>query len=117
MMTIPEMLQYCQEHYAVDVAKPFSRYPDYIALRHPNGKWFALLMPVAASKLGVDQPGELALMNLKCDPELNSILQRQPGFFPGYHMVKAHWLSADLAQFQTPAELADLIAASFEATK
>ncbi len=115
-MTRDEVVTYCQNEYNAVVDHPFKHYPDYIALRHQGGKWFGLLMDVPADKLGLQGTDSVALLNLKVDPELNSMLQLQPGFLPAYHMAKAHWLSARLDGFARVADLADLIAGSFAAT-
>ncbi|KRM86752.1 hypothetical protein FD19_GL001605 [Lacticaseibacillus thailandensis DSM 22698 = JCM 13996] len=74
-------------------------------------------MNVPGTKLGLDDPQEIDIVDLKVEPELNSILQTQPRFRPGYHMAKKHWLTALLDQFESVDNLADLIEGSFAATK
>ncbi|MCI1985153.1 MAG: MmcQ/YjbR family DNA-binding protein [Lactobacillus sp.] len=115
-MTRQELIAYCQNEYNAIVDKPFKHYPEYVAIRHQNGKWFGLVMNVPATKLGLPGTDGIKILDLKVDPELNSMLQIQPGFLPGYHMPKAHWLSVRLADFTT-SQLADLIAGSYNATK
>lgn len=116
-MTRQELIEYCQNEYNALVDRPFKHYPDYVAIRHQSGKWFGLVMNVPASKLGLSGADEIDIVDLKVEPELNSLLQVQPGFFPGYHMAKAHWISARLDHFGSVTELADLIAGSYNATK
>ena len=116
-MTRDELIEYCQNEYNAVVDRPFKHYPNYVALRHQNGKWFGIVMNVPANKLGLSGTNELDIVDLKVEPELNSILQKQAGFLPGYHMSKEHWLSARLDKFSTPTDLADLIAGSFAATR
>jgi len=115
-MTRDELIEYCQNEYNSEVDKPFKHFPDYVAIRHPNGKWFGLVMNVPANKLGLPGTDEVDVVDLKVEPELNSILQIQPGFLPGYHMSKVHWISARLDKFNKVDELADLIEGSYNAT-
>lgn len=112
-----EIIAYCQNEFQATVDYPFKHFPGYVAIRHPNGKWFGLVMNVPAGKLGLSGTGEVDVLDLKVDLELNSILQAQPNFLPGYHMSKAHWITAILDRFDSVDELADLIEGSFEATK
>lgn len=116
-LTRRELIEFCQNEYNAVVDHPFKHYPDYVALRHSNGKWFGLVVNVPARKLGLPGDGELDLVNLKVTPELNSILQTQAKFLPAYHMSKEHWLSAVLARFASVNELAGLIEGSYQATK
>ncbi len=110
-------MTYCQSEFSMQADHPFKRDPEIVALRHPNGKWFALVMHVAYAKLGLPGDDSHDIVNLKVEPELNSILQIQPGFFPGYHMNKTHWLSVQLDQFERPEILSDLIEGSYQATR
>ncbi|MTV81542.1 MmcQ/YjbR family DNA-binding protein [Secundilactobacillus folii] len=116
-MTRDEIITYCHNEYNSEITKPFKHFPNYVAIRHLNGKWFALIMDVPADKLGLPGSDKIDILDLKVDPELNSILQTQPNFLPGYHMSKAHWITAILPRFKTIDELADLIEGSFSATE
>lgn len=116
-MTRDELIAYCENEYNMEADRPFKHYPDYVALRHPNGKWFGLIMNVPADKLGLSGTAEIEIADFKVEPELNSILQVQPNFLPGYHMSKVHWITAILERFESVAELADLIEGSYEATQ
>lgn len=115
-MTRDELIEYCHNEYNSEIDKPFKHFPNYVAIRHLNGKWFGLVMNVPANKLGLPGTEEIDVVDLKVEPELNSILQVQPGFLPGYHMSKKNWISARLDQFKNVDELADLIEGSFNAT-
>lgn len=115
-MTRDQLINYCLNEYNSEIDKPFKHYPDYVAIRHLNGKWFGLIMNVPANKLGLSGTGNIDIVDLKVEPELNSILQVQPGFLPGYHMSKIHWISARLDYFESIDQLADLIEGSFIAT-
>ena len=64
-------------------------------LRHSNakGKWYALIGKIAKTKLGLKEEGETDFINLKCPPDMVSILRQSPPFLPAYHMNKTHWLT------------------------
>lgn len=83
------------ERYSVNPDFPWAKYPDYAVFRHANNrKWFALLMPVTSTALGLPAQAELIhILNLKTRPELTGQLRMLPGFFPAYHMNKEHWVS------------------------
>lgn len=116
-MNIEQLITYCRTEYNAVVDHPFKKYPTYTAVRHQNGKWFGLIMAVPATKLGLPGTDPIPIINLKVAPELNVLLRQQPGYLPAYHMTKEHWLSVRLDHFADVADIADLIDASFEATK
>lgn len=118
-MNVQTVIDYCLSEFSnASVDAPFKHDPDAQVLRHSgNRKWFALLMHVSASKLGLDEATELDILTLKVQPELNALLQTQPGFFPAYHMSKEHWLTLRLDAFTSIDEISDLLEASFVATR
>lgn len=96
-MNRQEFIQYISEEYGVDAEYLWVRYPHYCVFRHPsNRKWFALVMDVSKSKLGLQEEGILDVVDLKCDPILIGSLRNEPGLFPAYHMSKTSWVSVAL---------------------
>ena len=88
---------YINDTYAVDAETPWAPDSDHAVFRHPNNrKWFAVLMTIPRSKLGLSGDGLIELVNLKCGPILASSLRSEPGFFPAWHMNKNHWITAAL---------------------
>lgn len=91
------VLDYAAERYQTDPVYLWEKHPDYAVLRHAQGgKWYAVLMDVAAAKLGLGGGGDIPLMNVKAAPDLVQTLRVQTGFLPAYHMNKTHWLSVRL---------------------
>lgn len=115
-MTRDEIIDYCTSEYNCEAVHAFKDYPDYVAIKHHNGKWFGLVMNVPQQRLKLSGDGELDILDLKVDPELNSILQEQDHFLPGYHMSKKNWISVILPQIESIDEIADLIEGSFQST-
>lgn len=65
------------------------RNPNFAVFWHSNNqKWFALIMDIPRSRLGLPGDELLDVVNLKCDPLLIGSLRSEPGFFPAYHMNK-----------------------------
>ena len=73
------------------------KFPNYAVYRHSeNRKWFAVVMDIPKTKLGLSSSEKIAVVNLKCDPILLGSLLGQKGFFPAYHMNKTNWLTVAL---------------------
>ncbi|WP_315322242.1 MmcQ/YjbR family DNA-binding protein [Stomatobaculum longum] len=111
-----------QELFAL-AAKRYGTAPDYpwqddnaVLRRKDNEKWYAVVLKLAASKLGLTETGEIELLNVKCDPVLLASLRTQAGYFPAYHMNKEKWLSVRLGKPELDASVADLLALSYELT-
>ena len=113
-----------QSLYGVSPEYLWSSSPDSAVFRHTeNGKWFGVLMRVAAEKLprlretGTGGTEFVNILNLKCEPELAAALAAgKRGIFPAYHMNKTHWISVCLNGSVSEEELDSLIELSFELT-
>ena len=110
--------EYIRTKYGTAPEFPWRMYPDYAVFRHAdNRKWFALVMDVPASKLGLPGDAPLPAVNLKIDDALyRSILLRENGILPAYHMNKLHWITVLLDGTVAEERVFELIDASFEAT-
>ena len=111
-----------QELFAL-AAQRYGTAPEYpwqddnaVLRRKDNEKWYAVVLRVAASKLGPAETGEIELLNVKCAPVLLASLRTQAGYFPAYHMNKEKWLSIRLGKRELDAAIADLLALSYELT-
>lgn len=40
-------------------------------LRHKNGKWYAVLLQVEKSRLGLEEEGMVDVINVKCEPDMS----------------------------------------------
>lgn len=90
---------YLTGSYAAAADRPWARYPDYVVFRHTgNRKWFALVMRIPGSRLGLTGDGLLDVVNVKCDPLLIGSFRELPGIYPAYHMNKGNWLSVSLEE-------------------
>ena len=80
------------ERYDVCAEYLWESAPSFAVYRHKlNCKWFAVVMTVAKSKLGINETGDVDIVNLKCSPEIMTEIWHEHGVFPAYHMNKKHW--------------------------
>lgn len=98
------VLAFAQDTFGTEPEYLFRSSPQTAVLRHPNGKWYAILMPVAREKLiGSGGQGIADVINVKCDPLMTGSMWKQTGCFPAYHMNKNNWISI-LLDGTVPAE-------------
>jgi predicted DNA-binding protein (MmcQ/YjbR family) len=118
MIKREEILAYVKEKFDTDPDYPWFKYPDYAVLRHKDdGKWYGLIMNVPIIKLGLTGEGSVEILDLKCDPGLNSLLRSQQGVLPAYHMNKKHWITIVLNSYPHKEEIYNLINLSYDLTK
>ncbi len=83
--------------YGATAEYPWASAPSYGVYRHRhNKKWFAVIMDIPASKLGLENDEIISIVNLKCDPILIGSLHKDNGIYPAYHMNKSYWISVVL---------------------
>ena len=71
----------------------WKRYPGYAVFRdHRNRKWYAILLNVDGTKIGLDKK-EYEILNVKADNLTVASLKEEKGFHEAFHMNKEHWLS------------------------
>ena len=98
--------------------RPFRLAPEQLALRHEiSGKWYALFMEVDPDVLGLPGKVPVTVMNVRIsDVVLHSVLLRQQGIYPAFHMNKANWLTVVLNDTVPDDTIDSLIEESFFAT-
>ena len=116
-MNREELTNYTLETYNADQDYPWAKYPNFTVLRHANNKkWFALIMEIPRSKLGLHGDELLDVVNFKCDPILIGSLREEAGFFPAYHMSKTSWITATLDGTVSEDKIKMLLDLSYELT-
>ena len=112
-----ELQDHIAEVYGVSPDFPWENYPTFAVYRHTNNqKWFALVMDIPKSKLGLRKDGMIDIVNLKCDPLLIGSLRLEKGIFPAYHMSKDKWISVALDGSADEDQIKALLDMSFELT-
>lgn len=111
-----ELTAYIEETYNAEAEHPWDG-GDAVFRHRGNRKWFALIMEIPQSRLGLPGDRMLDILNLKCDPLLIGALRQEPGFFPAYHMSKAHWITLALDGSVEPERIKELLDMSFRLTE
>ncbi len=113
-----DLNNYISEKYNTPPDYPWIKYPGYTVYRHnSNKKWFAVMMNIPKSKLGLEGNDEIDVINLKCDPLMVGSLSLDEGIFPAYHMNKAYWISVLLDGSVDNDKLKWLLDLSFDLTR
>ena len=109
-----EIFEYVQNQYGTIPEYLWSKLPDSAGLRPKNGKWYAVIMTVEKSKLRLEGNDLVAIMDVKCDPEMTRGIIQTYGFLPGYHMNKQHWITILLDGSVSEAKILDFLDMSYE---
>ena len=116
-MNKTELQNHIAEAYSTAPDFPWESTPDAAVYRHENNrKWFALVMTIPKTRLGIRSDGMIDIVNLKCDPLLVGSLRNEPGIFPAYHMNKDKWISVALDGSADDEQIKRLLDMSFELT-
>ena len=112
------VIEYIREKYGAEIEYLWMRYPSYGIFRHAdNQKWYALMMDVSRSKLGLPSDNTVDILNVKLgDALLCDFLVQREGFLPGYHISRGNWISILLDGTVEMSEICGLIDTSFRVT-
>jgi len=118
MVLREDILKYSKENYNTEPERLWKSYPKYEVLRHKtNRKWYAIIMDLPKNKIGLESDEIIDVLDIKCEPEMISLLVDREGFMPAYHMNKEHWISIILDGSVSDDEIYNLIDISYELTK
>ena len=105
------------EIYGVAAEFPWLSAPTFGVYRHQsNNKWFAVIMEIPKSKIGIEEEGNINVVNLKSDPLLIGSLLLDEGIHPAYHMNKNHWITVRLDGSIDEEKVKFLLSLSFDLT-
>ena len=113
-MTKEAIYQYVKEQYGTTPEHLWKRDPKSAVLRHKNGKWYAVIMTIEKSKLGLEGKDPVDIMDVKCDPDMTNMIIQTHGFLPGYHMNKQHWITILLDGSVSKAKILDFLDMSYD---
>lgn len=109
-----EIFEYVKKQYGTIPEYLWSSSPDSAVLRHQNGKWYAVIMNVERSKLGLDGDGTVEIIDVKCDTAMTGMIIQTYGFLPGYHMNKQHWITILLDGIVGESKILDFLDMSYD---
>ena len=109
-----EIFEYVKEQYGTVPEYLWNSSPESAILRHKNGKWYAAILRVEKSKLGLKEEGTVDIINVKCEPDMVGLLTQTYGFLPGYHMNKKYWITMLLDGSVSEAKILDFLDMSYD---
>lgn len=109
-----EIYEYVKKQYGTVPEYLWKESPKSAVLRHPNGKWYAVLIQVEKSRLGLEGDTEVDIIDVKCDPDMVGLLTQTYGFLPGYHMNKKYWITMLLDGTVSEAKILDFLDMSYD---
>ena len=71
-------------------------------------------MRIEKSKLGLEEVGLIEIINVKCEPDMASLLTQTYGSLPGYHMNKKYWITMLLDGTVSEAKILDFLDMSYD---
>ena len=112
------ILQYAQVHLGAEPEHLWAKFPRYAVLRHSeNAKWFAVFLEFPGTRLGLERPESVDILDVKCGPLLAGSLLGVPGILPAYHMNKSNWVTLLLDGSLPEEEIIRLLELSYDLTK
>ncbi len=108
------VFELAREQYGTQAEYLWARSPSFGVLRHPNGKWYAVVMDIPRSKIGLPGDGLISVVNIQVDPVMSGSLRATTGIFPGYHMNKEKWITVLLDGTIDMAQIAILVDISYD---
>ena len=109
-----EIFEYVKKQYGTIPEYLWKSSPENAILRHKNGKWYAAILRVEKSKLGLEEEGMVDVINVKCEPDMVGLLTQTYGFLPGYHMNKKYWITMLLDGTVSEAKILDFLDMSYD---
>jgi predicted DNA-binding protein (MmcQ/YjbR family) len=109
-----EIFEYVKKQYGTVPEYLWNSSPESAILRHKNGKWYAAILRVEKSKLGLKEEGTVDIINVKCEPDMVGLLTQTYGFLPGYHMNKKYWITMLLDGSVSEAKILDFLDMSYD---
>lgn len=112
-----ELDKLINDKYSVSAEYPWMSAPTYAVYRHGNNKkWFAVIMDIPKSKIGIREDGNISVVNLKTEPSLVGALVENDGVHRAYHMNKTHWITVELTEKTSLEQILWLLEMSFDLT-
>lgn len=113
--TVETVLAYVKEKYGTMPEYLWMRSPDSAVLRcKESRKWYGAILKVKRKVLGMEEDGEIYILNIKCDPLAKDFLINEWKAYPAYHMNKKYWVSIPLDESISLDEISGAIDESYQ---
>lgn len=112
-----QIIKHIKEYYDDELEFLWLNSPDSAIFRHhQNKKWYAVLMVINESKLGLKTNNKISIINLKAKPKSIDKLIDNICYFRAYHMNKKHWITIKLDEKIAMKDLCKLVSDSYQIT-
>ena len=102
------------EKYGVSPEFLWDKFPGYGVFRNTtSNKWFGIIMNIDRSKIISDKSGEIEVLNVKLDDDVQNYLDVE-GIYPSYHLSKKSWVSIILDNTLSDKEIMDFVNISYD---
>lgn len=112
--TKKKYVDFIQNKFGCKGDNPWSDTPENTVFRCKNKKWFALIIKIKFSRLGVSGDEEVFAVNLKANPKIIPEITDKITVFPAWHMNKKYWITVLLTEAADWEKLCTLTEQSFE---
>ena len=107
------------------ITREYADKPDYlfetsdtaVFRKGKRKKWYAVVMNISRSKLGLKSDEKVTVLNVKLNPNDVALLVDRKGYFPAYHMNKKHWCTLILDGTLSDDEVFSAICCSYSLVK
>lgn len=87
-----QVIEYAKNTYNSHPEFLWEKFSENAVLRRKDTKkWYAVILKVPKSKIGLQGEDPVEILDLRGHPEEVAVLADGKTFFPGYHMNKKHW--------------------------
>ncbi|MBO4823672.1 MAG: MmcQ/YjbR family DNA-binding protein [Clostridia bacterium] len=109
-----DIIEYCVRTFKTRPEQPWPEFPNYRTFKTAHSqKWYAIIMDIPCTKLGLVGEAVVNVINVKLPPEqIQSLIDGQH-YFSAYHMNKKYWLTVLLDQTTDIVQLKSLIKTSY----
>ncbi len=112
-----QIIEYARKALDTDIDFPFKDHDTGVLRRTESGKWYAAIITIPMTKLGVDSNQMVEIVNLHASKERVTELLDMPHFYPAWHMNKKSWFTVILDGSVDDKELFALLAESYRSVK
>lgn len=89
-----KLISYVRDTYGDELEFLWKKFPDNAVWRRKDtNKWYAALLTVEKSKLGIEGDGWIEIIDIKANPDEIEALVDHKKYYPGWHMNKKNWIS------------------------
>ena len=91
----------------------WDKFPGFGIFRNErSNKWFSIIMNIDKSKIISDDSGEVEILNVKLDDDVQKYLGKN-GIYPSYHLSKKSWVTIILDDTLSDKKIMELVDLSF----